>query len=183
VTGPKDRDTMASGAPRSAEQRRAANALQAVAHSLPPPSYSKSIAPTPDRLGPAILMNGLGQALATERANNDEPAHHHLFHNLETWLCGEAGVYVTGDLLSAIVGGSEALYFARRPRRWPGWSGTRNSAAHTCQRRIARRTECARSTTACVTHRSAVIAARRSLVRQALRPVERGMDADRQRPK
>jgi len=55
-------------------------------------------------------MNGLGQALATERANNDEPAHHHLFHNLETWLCGEAGVYVTGDLLSAIVGGSEALY-------------------------------------------------------------------------
>jgi CRISPR-associated protein Cmr5 len=70
-----------------------------------------------DRLGPAILMNGLGQALATERAargtKRDKPegrAHERLYKNVESWLCRAGGVYERGDLLTAIVGGSEALY-------------------------------------------------------------------------
>jgi CRISPR-associated protein Cmr5 len=75
-----------------------------------------------DRLGPSILTNGLGQALATERAaagpkpaKPEERAHDRLYHNVQDWLCRAGGVYEPAsgqrpDLLTALVTGSEALY-------------------------------------------------------------------------
>ena len=71
-----------------------------------------------DRLGPAIVMNGLGQALATERAaagskserKPDQEAHWRLYSSLQRWLCGEGGVYGGGDLLTAIIKGDQQLY-------------------------------------------------------------------------
>ena len=47
-----------------------------------------------ERLGPAIIMNGLGQALASERSaagpkptKPGERAHQQLYENLQEWLC------------------------------------------------------------------------------------------------
>jgi CRISPR-associated protein Cmr5 len=66
-------------------------------------------------------MNGLGQALATERAaagskpaKPDEQAHDRLYRNVQAWLCRPAGIYEPAagelDLLTALVGGSQSLY-------------------------------------------------------------------------
>ncbi len=83
-----------------------------------------------DRLGPAIVMNGLGQALATERAgagtiatNDQQHAHHELYRNLNRWLCGEGGVYNGGDLLDVIVSNDEAsyLYAQAEALAWLEW--------------------------------------------------------------
>ena len=71
-----------------------------------------------DRIGPAIVMNGLGQALATELAaagpspgNWRQRAHHELYKSLEQWLCGAGAVYESAsDLMQAIVTNDEALY-------------------------------------------------------------------------
>ena len=103
---------------RTAEQRRASNAMAAVPPDKESADLRKRYRAYTDRLGPSILMNGLGQALATERAaagtNPDKPeelAHDLLYKNVQAWLCREGGVYPPGrDLLAAIVGGSEDLY-------------------------------------------------------------------------
>ncbi len=107
---------------RNAEQRRAADAMAAVPGKDARDELRKKYRAYADRLGPAILMNGLGQALATERAaagskpagskprKPDEQAHELLYKNVQSWLCRDGGVYSPGDLLAAIVGGSEALY-------------------------------------------------------------------------
>ena len=63
-----------------------------------------------DRLGPAIVMNGLGQALATERAaagprpeSVDQRAHHELYVNLKRWLCREGGGRISvGETISCM---------------------------------------------------------------------------------
>ena len=71
---------------RTIEQQRAANALARVNELHDRYRKSKTFKERyrsyVDRLGPAIVMNGLGQALATERAaagapprNDDEKAH------------------------------------------------------------------------------------------------------------
>jgi CRISPR-associated protein Cmr5 len=103
---------------RTVEQRRAAHAMARVPPEKAGDELRKRYRAYVDRLGPAILMNGLGQALATERAaagaKRDRPegqAHDLLYKNVESWLCRGEGVYAPpGDLLAAIVGGSEALY-------------------------------------------------------------------------
>lgn len=102
---------------RTAEQRRAAHAMARVPAEQAGDDLRRRYRAYVDRLGPAILMNGLGQALATERAaagaKRDKPegrAHALLYESVESWLCGAGGVYAPGDLLAAIVGGSEALY-------------------------------------------------------------------------
>lgn len=111
-----------TGPLRNAEQRRAADAMAAVTQLEADDDLRKRYRAYADRLGPSILMNGLGQALASERASAgtapkkpDERAHHRLYKNLEAWLCRAGGVYepIAGqrtDLLGALVGGSEALY-------------------------------------------------------------------------
>lgn len=114
---------------RSPEQRRASDAMAAIGK-LPAGSELRELYRAyTDRLGPTILMNGLGQALATERAaadgksNDRERAHDCLYRNLQAWLCGESGVYRGGDLLAQIVQGSEAAYLRAQTEAlaWLTW--------------------------------------------------------------
>lgn len=106
---------------KTLEQQRAANALERVSklrgNSEP---FRKRYRAYVDRLSPAIVMNGLGQALATERAaagspphgDDDKRAHHELYRSLEQWLCRkEGGVYADQvDLLQAIMKEDESFY-------------------------------------------------------------------------
>jgi CRISPR-associated protein Cmr5 len=108
--------------PQTPEQRRAADALRAVQTLDGDETLRKRYRSYADRLGPAILMNGLGQALATERAaagsepkKPDERAHDRLYQNLSAWLCRPGGIYAPnvghdGDLLKSIVAHNEADY-------------------------------------------------------------------------
>ena len=105
---------------KTIEQRRAADALSRV-NELGSNSdvFKKRYRAYVDRLCPTIVMNGLGQALATERAaaeaepkKDDQRAHHELYLSLQRWLCGkDDGVYPSSaDLLQAIISNDEALY-------------------------------------------------------------------------
>ena len=67
-----------------------------------------------DRLGPTIVMNGLGQAMAVELAaaggKSDDP-HHAVYLSVQSWLCRSGGVYSgAGDLISAIVENDQDSY-------------------------------------------------------------------------
>jgi len=119
---------------RSIEQQRAANALARI-NELRGMSddFKKRYRSYVDRLGPAIVMNGLGQALATERAaagganpkKDDEWAHHEIYRGLQLWLCrNEGGVYPSSDdLLEAIMKNDEALYLRAQAEAlsWIEW--------------------------------------------------------------
>ena len=118
---------------RTIEQSRAANALARVsALSDQRPDFKKKYRSYVDRLGAAIVMNGLGQALATERAaagakptSDDEKAHHELYRSLHEWLCREeGGVYPgKGDLLLAITEHDETCYLLAQTEAlaWLEW--------------------------------------------------------------
>ncbi len=117
MSGRDDARRGAAEPARNAEQRRAANAMAAVPGDKEGTVLRKRYRAYADRLGPAILMNGLGQALATECAaagprpsKPEDQAHALLYKNVQSWLCRDGGVYAPGNLLDAIVGGSEALY-------------------------------------------------------------------------
>ena len=118
------------------EQQRAASALQRVNELAGrPDDFKKPYRAYVDRLGPAIVMNGLGQALATERAaaganpnpmSPREQAHHQLYEGLNRWLCREdGGVYPASsqDLLQAITENNESLYLRAQAEAlaWLGW--------------------------------------------------------------
>ena len=105
---------------RTVEQKRAAHAFSRVAeldaHCRPLKEKYRTYV---DRLGPTIVMSGLGQALAIERAaagakpkSDDEKAHAELYRSLQGWLCRADGeVYPSADnLLEAIMGHDEAHY-------------------------------------------------------------------------
>ena len=101
------------------EQRRARNALSRVEELRAcSDEFKKLYRAYVDRLGPTIIMNGLGQALATERAaagarkNDREQAHHELYTSLHRWLCeADDGVYPgSADLLEAIMKKDEVKY-------------------------------------------------------------------------
>ena len=105
---------------RTLEQLRAEDALSRVG-TLQDKSdeFKKLYRSYVDRLGPAIVMNGLGQALATECAaagsNPKEPreqAHKQLFDNMQLWLCRDQdGIYPgSSDLLKAIMEHDESCY-------------------------------------------------------------------------
>ena len=121
---------------RSLEQERAANALARVNELSMQygqfEDFKKRYRGYVDRLGPAIVMNGLGQALATERAGagadpkkDDERAHHEIYRSLQQWLCrNEGGVYPSSDdLLQAIMGNDEADYLRAQAEAlsWLEW--------------------------------------------------------------
>jgi CRISPR-associated protein Cmr5 len=124
VSGRQDSRATADGSTtQTPEQRRAADALRTVrALENADDAVRKRYRAYADRVGPSILMNGLGQALATERAaagsnpqKADERAHDRLYRNIEAWLCRVGGVYEPSsdqdpDLLKAIVQGGEADY-------------------------------------------------------------------------
>ena len=118
---------------RSVEQERAANALARVDElGKESDGFKRRYRGYIDRLGPAIVMNGLGQALATERAGagpgpkkDDERAHHEICRSLQRWLCrSDGGVYPSSaDLLEAIMENDEALYLLAQAEAlsWLEW--------------------------------------------------------------
>ena len=115
------------------DQQRANNALSCVDRLRDKPEeFKKLYRAYSDRLGPAIVMNGLGQALATERAaagtasNSDrEKAHKELYGNVQSWLCrGDGGVYPnSADLLNAITTEDESRYLRAQAEAlaWLEW--------------------------------------------------------------
>ncbi len=115
------------------EQDRARDALQRVRKLAGrDEQFRKRYRSYVERLGPAIVTNGLGQAMATERAaagekptKPDEEAHFELYHSLRGWLCRpEGGVYPgAADLLQAIVEHDEALYLRAQAEAlaWLEW--------------------------------------------------------------
>lgn len=97
---------------KTIEQSRAADAMSRIEALQDRSDYfKKRYRAYADRLGPAIVMNGLGQALATELAA-DEQAHRELYVSLQNWLCRkDGGVYPSSsDILRAIVENDEPLY-------------------------------------------------------------------------
>jgi CRISPR-associated protein Cmr5 len=107
---------------KTPEQRRAEHALQAVLSLDGDDDLRKRYRAYVDRLGPSILTNGLGQALATERAaagsdpkKPDARAHDRLYQNIQSWLYRSGGIYDAGsggepDLLWAIVNHGQVEY-------------------------------------------------------------------------
>jgi CRISPR-associated protein Cmr5 len=83
-----------------------------------------------ERLGPAILINGLGQALAMELAasgekkKDDEQAHDRLYSNIHDLLCQAGSVYPgQTDLIEAVLNGSQDQYLAAQAETlaWLSW--------------------------------------------------------------
>ena len=115
------------------EQRRAANARSRVEElSSRSDGFRKRYRAYVDRLGPAVLMNGLGQALATELAaagpqpaGDDRQAHHALYVSLQGWLCRkDGGVYPSSDdLLQALTAEDESRYLRAQAEAlaWLTW--------------------------------------------------------------
>lgn len=118
---------------KTREQQRAANALSRINElRCNSDTFKKRYRAYVDRLCPAIVMNGLGQALATERAaagpkpkKDDQHAHHELYLSLQRWLCREGdGVYSSStDLLQAIMSNDEAFYIRAQAEAlaWLEW--------------------------------------------------------------
>ncbi len=96
-----------------------------------PDSFKKNYRAYVDRIGPAIVMNGLGQALATELAaaglrpaDEVQRAHLELYRSIGRWLCGEGDVYEQDrDLLDAIVSNDEETYLRAQAEAlaWLEW--------------------------------------------------------------
>ena len=121
---------------RTIEQQRAANALARVNELndryRKSNAFKKRYRSYVDRLGPTIVMNGLGQALATERAaagatpgKDDEWAHKELYEGLQKWLCRQGdGIYPHGtDLLQGIMKHDEKCYLRAQTEAlaWLEW--------------------------------------------------------------
>ena len=121
---------------RTLEQQRAAHALARVGELnkryRDPGKFRERYRSYVDRLGPSIVMNGLGQALATERAaagatpeNDDEKAHHALYESLSAWLCrNEGGIYrASHDLLQELMEHDESSYLRAQAEAlaWLEW--------------------------------------------------------------
>jgi CRISPR-associated protein Cmr5 len=116
---------------RTLEQRRAQNALKAAkAVARDGDSIQKNYSSYVDRMPATILMNGLGQALATERASakesqrkSDEKAHLKLFNAMQSWLCSEDGPYSGHDVLEALVTNDEDHYLRAQAEAlaWLEW--------------------------------------------------------------
>ena len=110
---------------RTLEQLRAANALSRVQQlSNRNAEFKRKYRSYVDRLGPAIIMNGLGQALATENASGED-AHRELYDGLSRWLCRpKGGVYSShDDALKAIVVRSQDRYLLAQAEAlaWLQW--------------------------------------------------------------
>ncbi len=116
---------------KTLEQQRAAYALERVAAiEGKPDEFKRLYRAYVDRLGPVIIMNGLGQALATECAaagpqpqNDRQRAHGELYNGLKGWLCRDGGVYPPGDLLEAIMRHDQSSYLRAQAEAlaWLEW--------------------------------------------------------------
>jgi CRISPR-associated protein Cmr5 len=118
---------------RTLAQERAGNAL-AVAKRIKEATendraFQQNYRSYVERLGPAILMNGLGQALASERAATDgdkarADAHRALYQAVSDWLCRDGGVYPAGqDVLEAITSNDRDAYLRAQAEAlaWLDW--------------------------------------------------------------
>ena len=111
---------------RTYEQRRATDALKCVEqidNLLNDSKKKENYLAYVNRLGPTIVMNGLGQALASELAAGGE-LHKRLYEYLKDWLCGDNGVYPKGeDLLDAIMNHDESKYLRAQAEAlaWLEW--------------------------------------------------------------
>lgn len=113
---------------RERERRRAQDALdKALAVKGEP--FQATYRSYADRLGPAIITNGLGQALATELAaagdgkgNGDKAAHRKLAEHVAAWL-RTAGIYLDDDVMAALVAGDQARYLRAQAEvlAWLAW--------------------------------------------------------------
>jgi CRISPR-associated protein Cmr5 len=118
---------------KTIEQIRAADALSRIEElSSKSDGFKRRYRAYVDRLGPTIVTNGLGQALATERAaagptpkKEDEKAHSELYNSLHRWLCRkDAGVYPSAaDIIKAIMEHRESLYLRAQAEAlaWLEW--------------------------------------------------------------
>ena len=118
---------------RTIEQRRAAHALKRINElNAQEAEFKSRYRSYVDRLGPAILMNGLGQALAAEQAaagekpsSADQRAHHELYAGLSKWLCDPVqGIYRGhSNLLQALMENDQRLYLRAQTEAlaWLQW--------------------------------------------------------------
>lgn len=137
---------------RSLDQRRAADALACVKRLIAGENseFLGAYRSYVERLAAAIIMNGLGQALATERAaagmgeggghrKADERAHQRLYEHLNQWLCRpDGGVYPGAeDVLEAMMAGSQTAYIRAQAEAlaWLEWH------RKFCQAHLPRREE------------------------------------------
>ncbi|MEO1270884.1 MAG: type III-B CRISPR module-associated protein Cmr5 [Myxococcota bacterium] len=103
---------------RTQAQRRAIDALDktlAIVHEQA--TWAAAYRSYVERLPAAIVMNGLGQALATELAatrdtesSGDAVAHQRLFDNIADWLGSQIEVYTQDNLLHDVMANSEHHY-------------------------------------------------------------------------
>jgi len=97
------------------EQRRAAHALAKVREIKQNGNYG-NFPSYVDGLPATIVMNGLGQAMATllaQAKGNERDAHRMLYDRMQTWLCGRDGTAPyqdQADLMDAITSGDQASY-------------------------------------------------------------------------
>ena len=116
----------------SVERQRAKNALDRVrALGECSEKFKNRYRAYVDGIGPAIVMNGLGQALATELAaagrqpdKADQKAHRALYDSIEQWLCRVDGVYAEGEnLLDAIMANDQSKYLRAQSEAlaWLEW--------------------------------------------------------------
>ena len=118
---------------RTLEQKRADHALSAARavesnKRIDPAAYRSYV----ERLATSIVMNGLGQSLAMERAaagkepkNGDEWAHMMLYIHLSDWLCNSEGAPLHGfdDALDGLVKKDQQTYLRAQAEAlaWAEW--------------------------------------------------------------
>lgn len=105
---------------KTTAQERAADALQQTQTiSQKSKQFQQRYRSYVERLGPAVLINGLGQAMAMELSaadaepkSDDEKAHQTLFQNLSQWLCRPNGGVYAGNtgFMAALTAGSQDQY-------------------------------------------------------------------------
>lgn len=99
------------------EQRRAHHAWKTISEMKSNKKDCGNFTSYVDALPAAILMNGLGQALATELAGKDS-GHKILYNALKNWLCGgdKSSPYSKEiDLIEAIIQGDQKQYIQAQP--------------------------------------------------------------------
>ncbi len=119
---------------RDLERERAVDALAKV-KALKDKPFTARYRSYVDRFGGAVVMNGLGQALATELAaaggsSGEKEAHEALVHNVFSWLTRPDGVYPGASdvmdaphVMEAIVSGDQACYLRAQAETlaWLTW--------------------------------------------------------------
>lgn len=123
----------ATGIQTTLEQRRAQNALHAMRRVKGDRAVATIYRSYVDRFGPTVVMSGLGQALATERAafgaaddrKAEGEAHDLLYQHVSAWLrSSDVRLFSTDeDLLDQLTTCDEATYLRAQSEAlaWLDW--------------------------------------------------------------